>query len=112
MAERNGSLLDMAIDFIIENAVHIVGFFLGVSSRWAIRYKSQTYNYREYVYDGVIAAAASFLTWQSLKYMNRMDLLPIAFYLSARYGDAMINIIWIKFKEIVAGKSNKTETNE
>jgi fluoride ion exporter CrcB/FEX len=112
MAERNGSLLDMAIDFAIENIVHIIGFVLGVSAKWAIRYKAKSDDMRAYIYDGVIAAAATFLTWQFLKYINRTDLIAVAIFISARYGDAMINIIWIKFKEIVAGKSTKTETNE
>lgn len=104
MAERNGSLLDMAVDFIIENIVHIIGFFLGVSAKWATRYKNKSDDMRAYIYDGVIAAAATFLIWQTLKYLDRTDLAPIAIFISARYGDAMISLIWIKIKQMISAK--------
>lgn len=107
MAEKNGSLLDIAVDFIIENGVHIIGFVLGVSAKWATRYKNKSDDMRAYIYDGVIAAAATFLIWQSLKYMNRTDLAPIAIFISARYGDAMINLIWIKIKQMIANKKDE-----
>lgn len=107
MAEKNGSLVDMAVDFLIENSVHIIGFVLGVSAKWAIRYKNKSDDMRAYIYDGVIAAAATFLIWHVLKYLGRTDLTPIAIFISARYGDAIINLIWIKIKQIIAAKKNE-----
>jgi len=104
MAEKNGSLVDMAVDFLIENSVHIIGFVLGVSAKWAIRYKNKSDDMRAYIYDGVIAAAATFLSWQILKSMNRLDLAPVGIFISARYGDAIINLIWIKIKQMIADK--------
>lgn len=97
-----GGIINWILAMLLKFGIYIIAFILGVSAKWATRYKNNEDNFRLYVYDGVMAAAASFVSWYFLHWVGRDDLRILGFFISARYGDAVINLLWSNFKTFLS----------